>query len=1373
MEIYGINKGFFNKINENVEKVIQWYIKKINHILNIIILNLIEEKNKKRRINHNAIKIKYNIKEVSYKNRINLFICNLFLFIIINPILAKKANIININLDSELIIKLKVSSGEKMRIINSNFLPNKIYINGISSTIDRLGNINIKNNKINNVTLEYNEIINKFDKMFQNLNSIIEVDLSNIDTSEVTSMKAMFINCANLRYINLKNFDTSSVDNMSQMFEGCNSLTSLDLSSFKTSKVNNMNNMFKNCHILTSLDITNFDTSNLRKMQEMFSGCNSLKSLDLSSLNTNGVGNMDLLFFNCNSLTSINIINFLTKNVKTMKEMFRYCTSLISLDLSKFDTSRVTNMNNMFYGCKSLISLNLSNFITSKVIDMDNMFYGCNSLKILDLLKFNTLGVNNMEYMFFECHSLISLDLSSFNLYNKTMKSFLNGCTSLKNIKFPKSNILPHNIDYMFFNCSSLTTLDLSNFNLSLVESTEFLFYNCSSLISLDLSNIDSYSIYNMEYMFYACVSLKAINFTNFITPSVITINSMFESCSSLTSLDLSSFNTSLVYNMKHTFSNCNNLAKINLSSFDTSHVLSMNSMFSGCNSLTSLDLSNFNTSLVIEMNKMFYGCNKLISLDLSSFNTKNTINANSMFYGCSKLNYINFYYFNESISDFEEIFLGASDNLIICINNKTSDYLISELSLKQCIINNCSFNINNNEKKINYHNRKCRTDCLNDKIYKYEFESFCYDKCPKGTHPIDDKTYSCENNIYECFENYPFLIIEDNICSDSCDSNEFFNNICTINNINSGYSTIINNIINEIQGGSLDELFEKVLNEKEDIIKFENNILYQLTTSFNQKNKNYQNISVIKFGECEDMIKKYYTLPENETLLIFKTEKYFNDSLIPLIEYEIFAQETKQKLNFTYCNETNNISINIPVSINEDIIFKYESNSTFYNDICNTYRTEDGTDIIIYDRQSEYNNNNKSLCPKNCIYKGYNFDNKTAFCLCKYKDRILFSNINNEELLFKFSLVKKFTNFEVLKCYSLLFSKKGLIKNIGNYIISIVIILYIISGIYFYIKGFNKIYDKINVIINKKIFDNNSIIDYKIELKDESKENTTDIISRKSKISDNLVKSKLEAKFVLENSFKMTKINCKSTNNINNNQIKKDIIENEIITDYDLNNISFKEALNKDKRTYIQFYISLLKEKHILISIIYLNKKYNDFMIKICLLFFSFVLNLVINTIFFNDSLMHQIYVDKGIYNFVYNIPILIYSIIIYSIIILFIKKLSLYENSLLEIKQEKNKYNIKGKVLIILKCLIIKYICFFVFGMLLLLLFWCYLSSFCAVYNNTQIYLIKNSLISYVIIIIYPFIIYLLPGIFRITALKCSGPCFYKISQIIQLLC
>ena len=46
--------------------------------------------------------------------------------------------------------------------------------------------------------------------------------------------------------------------------------------------------------------------------------------------------------------------------------------------------------------------------------------------------------------------------------------------------------------------------------------------------------------------------------------------------------------------------------------------------------------------------------------------------------------------------------------------------------------------------------------------------------------------------------------------------------------------------------------------------------------------------------------------------------------------------------------------------------------------------------------------------------------------------------------------------------------------------------------------------------------------------------------------------------------------------------------------------------------------------------------------------------------------------------------------------------------------------------------KCLIIKYICFYIFGTFFLLFLWYYLSSFGAVYKNTQIYLIKNTLIS-----------------------------------------
>ena len=87
----------------------------------------------------------------------------------------------------------------------------------------------------------------------------------------------------------------------------------------------------------------------------------------------------------------------------------------------------------------------------------------------------------------------------------------------------------------------------------------------------------------------------------------------------------------------------------------------------------------------------------------------------------------------------------------------------------------------------------------------------------------------------------------------------------------------------------------------------------------------------------------------------------------------------------------------------------------------------------------------------------------------------------------------------------------------------------------------------------------------------------------------------------------------------------------------------------------------------------------------------------------------------------------------------------------------------------------MVIKYICFYVIGTLFLLFDWYYLSSFGAVFQNTQVYLIKNTFISLGLSFIYPFFINLFPGIFRIISLKDhnkGSTCMFKISKIIQFI-
>ena len=96
-----------------------------------------------------------------------------------------------------------------------------------------------------------------------------------------TTLKNMFRECSSLTSLDLSNFDTSNVTSMSSMFQS-SSLTSLDLSNFNTSNVTSMGYMFQNCSSLTSLALSNFNTSKVTKMDYMFKYCSALETLDYS-----------------------------------------------------------------------------------------------------------------------------------------------------------------------------------------------------------------------------------------------------------------------------------------------------------------------------------------------------------------------------------------------------------------------------------------------------------------------------------------------------------------------------------------------------------------------------------------------------------------------------------------------------------------------------------------------------------------------------------------------------------------------------------------------------------------------------------------------------------------------------------------------------------------------------------------------------------------------------------------------------------------------------------------------------------------------------------------------------------------------------------
>ena len=140
--------------------------------------------------------------------------------------------------------------------------------------------------------------------------------------------------------------------------------------------------------------------------------------------------------------------------------------------------------------------------------------------------------------------------------------------------------------------------------------------------------------------------------------------------------------------------------------------------------------------------------------------------------------------------------------------------------------------------------------------------------------------------------------------------------------------------------------------------------MIIQITSINNQKNNEFNNISkIIIDPECEKILQNEYNISKDDNIIILKYDYFIKGLNIPLIGYELFHPITKEKLDLEYCNGIN-IEINIPISINEEDLYKYNPNSDFYKDICISYSNENNVDMTINERKREYNKYNMSFLP-------------------------------------------------------------------------------------------------------------------------------------------------------------------------------------------------------------------------------------------------------------------------------------------------------------------------------------------------------------------------------------------------------------------------
>ena len=420
---------------------------------------------------------------------------------------------------------------------------------------------------------------------------------------------------------------------------------------------------------------------------------------------------------------------------------------------------------------------------------------------------------------------------------------------------------------------------------------------------------------------------------------------------------------------------------------------------------------------------------------------------------------------------------------------------------------------------------------------------------------------------------------------------------------------------------------------------------------------------------------------------------------------------------------------------------------------------------------------------------------------------------VDKQKLISNFKDIKNIANFKMLKCLNLLFDKSNIFNNSANYILILLLNLYIISIFSFICYNRIKIkkfidqsskakqngdngVKKINIITknktvinirNKKNKENinnkkNKNIGKKNgkSQKNKIKEiklntiNTKDKNGKSLKFQKNKTKNKNKMFMNKNNKFRNSlNPGFKSKQKVTNKKKLNDLNTNEIFNlynDNEMNSLDYNEALKKDKRTYFQFYLSLLRTQHILIFSFFNIKDYNSQMIKIYIFFFTFVIDYVISTMFYSDATMHKIYIDEGSFDFTYQLPQMVYAFLISTIFKTIISFLGFYENNVIVIKNNIKNENTTKKEFNKIK---LKVLLFFGISIILIFLSWIYLGCFCAVYKNTQMHLLLDVSSSFAISFVSPFFIYLIPGIIRIPSLKNNKrSCLFKLSTLLQML-
>lgn len=263
---------------------------------------------------------------------------------------------------------------------------------------------------------------------------------------------------------------------------------------------------------------------------------------------------------------------------------------------------------------------------------------------------------------------------------------------------------------------------------------------------------------------------------------------------------------------------------------------------------------------------------------------------------------------------------------------------------------------------------------------------------------------------------------------------------------------TVLNDVMDKIIKSKVSESNSANLNLFYDTFSVQVYNTSERGTNENEQTALTNSLSIINFTNCEVVLKQIYNIPTNESLLIYKIDysKYLNgnnnnNNNNSNIAYKVF-DDNGSDLNMSYCNNT---KVNIKISAtqiqngnainttlyseyfnnsdnndnsdssnnNHQRIDVYNSNSSFYNDICYSY-SKHGNDLALNDRRNTIYPNISIECSDSCSYNGID-NNNYIDCKCSVVAEVEVSANIVEDFL---STLTK-SNFMIFTCYNKILS--------------------------------------------------------------------------------------------------------------------------------------------------------------------------------------------------------------------------------------------------------------------------------------------------------------------------------------------------------------